>query len=86
MSLVIAIHLVCSWRTSRQMTNARVNMCVNKLFFQALESSPVVLLVSHCSSEAVTEHAAWSHTIFLKMRGNVQGIMVVCRHLAVYKA
>ena len=26
----------------------RVNTCVKKLLFQALESSPVVLLVSHC--------------------------------------
>ena len=36
---------------------------------------PVVLLVSHRNNQAET--AAWSHTFFLKMHGNVQYIMEV---------
>ena len=55
---------VCSWRTSAERT------CINKSLFQALKSSPVVLLGSHRRQLS----GNLSHTIFLKVYGNVQYI------------
>ena len=71
---------VSGLRHCNERTN--LNMCVNKSVLQVLESSPVVLLVSH-RQQRCGNGTAWSHTIFLKTHENIQYIMVVYRHLAV---
>ena len=43
----------------------RVNTYVNKLLFQAIENSPVVLLVSH-RRQWSSNWTAWNHNIFQK--------------------
>ena len=75
------MHPVCSWPADddaecpqisglrRCDERTRVNTCINKSLFQALKSSPVILLVSR-RQQWSGNWIAWSHTIFRKTHAN----------------